>query len=114
MSKKLLKRGDTVMVIVGGSKDKRPIKGKTGKIVKFVNDRQRVVVEGLNLLTIHKKPTQTADGGIAKVEGSMDISNVLYFAEKIGRPVKLCTKMIGDKKVRGYKDPQSKEFVEIL
>lgn len=114
MSKKLLKAGDLVMVIAGGNKDKRAIKGKTAKISKFINDKQRVILEGLNLMTKHNNPTQQAEGGIVQKETSMDISNVMYFAEKIGRPVKLRSKIVGSKKVRGYKDPSSKEFVEIL
>ncbi|MBF9141676.1 MULTISPECIES: 50S ribosomal protein L24 [Hymenobacter] len=66
-----VKSGDTVKVIAGDEK------GKTG-VIKSVNRvTQRVVVEGLNLMTKHNKPSaKSPQGGITKIEGSIHVSNV--------------------------------------
>ncbi len=109
-----LKVGDTVMVIAGGSGKKRENKGKTGKILKFVGN-DRVVVEGINFIVKHQKqlgPTKPAQRLVK--EGAMHISNVMYYAQKISKPVRLSKKVLEDgKKVRGYLDPTTKEFVQI-
>jgi large subunit ribosomal protein L24 len=111
-----LRKGDTVMVIAGGNHKKRAIKGKTGKIVRFEGTNgDRVVVEGLNFITKFKKPTgPNSPGGRLVVEGGMHISNVLFYVEKLKKPVRLKHKILEDgKKVRGYIDPTSKSFVQI-
>lgn len=64
------KKNDQVIVISGSSK------GKIGKIVSFIGDR--VVVEGINFATIHKKPTNSAPGQIVKVEKPIHISNISH------------------------------------
>ena len=72
-----VKSGDTVVVIAG--KDK----GKTGKVLKVFPKESRVIVEGVNMLTKHKKaqgPTQP--GGIIKFEGPINSSKVMLFCEK--------------------------------
>jgi large subunit ribosomal protein L24 len=112
----LLKKGDLVMVIAGGHKTKRPNKGQTGKILKFTGSlRDRVVVEGVNLMTKHKRQTgPNTTAGIIKFEAPIHVSNVMYYAEAIKKPVKLKFRTLADgKKVRGYIDPQKKEFVQI-
>ena len=111
-----LKTGDPVMVMSGGNKNKRPNKGKVGKLLRFVGDnKQRVIVEGVNLLYRHLR--QSAPGkpsGKIQKEGSIHISNVMYYVEKLKRPVRLKSQTRQDgKKVRGYLDPQSKKFVEL-
>ncbi len=111
-----LKAGDTVMVIAGGNKSKRPNKGQTGKIKSFVGRSQdRVIVEGLNMITRHKRATAPGQpAGKIQQEGSIHISNVMYYAEKIKKPVRLKFSFLQDgRKVRGYTDPQSKEFVQV-
>jgi large subunit ribosomal protein L24 len=111
-----LKKGDLVMVIAGGNKDKRPIKGQVAKIKAIVGDRnERVVLEGLNLFTKHKKAQAPGqEGGKIQVERPMHISNVMYYVEKLKKPVRLVKSTLADgKKVRGYKDPSSKKFVQI-
>lgn len=111
-----LKKGDTVMVIAGGNKKKRANKGQIGKIVRFVGEnRDRVIVEGLNLITRHQR-AQGANkpGGKIQREGSIHVSNVMFYAEKLKRPVRLSHQILADgKKVRGYKDPKTKEFVQV-
>ena len=102
------------MVIAGGNKKKRPNKGKVGKILRFVGD-DRVVIEGLNLMTRHQR--QTAPGkphGKIQIEGSIHISNVMYYVEKLKRPVRIKRSTLeSGKRVRGYMDPKSKSFVQI-
>ncbi len=111
-----LKVGDMVMVIAGGNSDKRANVGKTGRIKSFGGfNRERVIVEGLNLFTKHKRQTTMQDkAGKIMIEAPIHISNVMYYAEKIAAPVKLKTKVLADgKKVRGYSSPKDKEFVQI-
>lgn len=111
-----LKVGDQVMVIAGGHEKKRPNKGKIGKILRFVGeDRDRVVVEGLNFGARHRKATKVGEqGGKVPFEMPIHVSNVMYYVEKAKKPVRLCSKTLADgTKVRGYKDPQTKEFVQI-
>lgn len=111
-----LKVGDLVMIIAGGNKTKKPIKGQVAKIKAFYGkNNDRVVLEGLNLVTKHQK--QTAPGaasGKIKREAAMHISNIMFYAEKIKKPVRLTVRILDDgKKVRGYIDGQNKEFVQI-
>jgi len=73
------KKGDQVIVIAGSNK------GKTGKITLINGDK--VLVEGVNLATIHKKPTSNTPGQIAKVEKPIHISNIAH--EENGKPVKI-------------------------
>lgn len=111
-----LKKGDTVMVIAGGNKQKRALKGQVAKIKAIVGDKgDRVILEGLNLYTRNKKATAPGEeGGKVQVEKSVHISNVMYYVEKLKRPVRLCKSTLADgKRVRGYKDPSSKKFVQL-
>lgn len=112
----LLKKGDKVMVIAGGNKKTRAIKGQTGKILNFVGtDRQKALVEGLNLITRHQRAKTVGEksGKVVK-EAPIHVSRLMYFADKINKPVRLCTSKLADgTKVRGYKDAQSKNFVQI-
>ena len=108
-----LKKGDTVMVISGGNKNKRPNKGKTGKIMEMRGER--VIVEGVNMITRPKRAAQPGQpSGKIESEGSIHISNVMYYAEKAKAPVRIKKQLLADgKKVRGYNDPKSGEFVQI-
>ena len=111
-----LKKGDLVMIITGGNEHKRPLQGKTGRIRMFVGkNRDRVVVEGLNVFTRHQKQTSPdKPAGKVEKEGAVHISNVMYYVEKLNRPVRLKHKRLEDgTKVRGYVDPESKEFVQV-
>lgn len=86
-----IKKGDTVIVIAG--KDK----GKTGRVLEVLKDRDRVVVEGLGRVTKHVKPGQTASGnragGIEVVEAAMHISNVQYFDAEAKRAKRLGSRL---------------------
>ena len=108
-----LKKGDLVMVIAGGNSKKRPIMGQVGKIRSF--EGERGIVEGVNMVTRHLRaqgPSKPA-GKIQK-EASIHVSNVMFYVEKLKKPVRIRHKKLADgKKVRGYLDPKSKEFVQI-
>ncbi len=111
-----LKKGDSVMVIAGGHSVKRINKGKIGKIIAFVGkNKDRVILEGLNYVTRHRKqlgPDKPA--GKFPREASIHISNVMFYAEKIKKAVRLKHSTLADgKKVRGFINPESKEFVQV-
>lgn len=104
-SKSLLRRGDPVMVIAGGHKRKRPIKGKVGKILKFADrERTRAIVEGLNMVTRHQRARGPGKpSGKIQKEAPIHISRLMYYAEKLKRPVRLRSSFLEDgTKVRGY------------
>ncbi|MCL4125266.1 UNVERIFIED_CONTAM: hypothetical protein GTU68_056326 [Idotea baltica] len=91
------------MVIAGGSDKKRDNKGKTGRILKFAGKKNdRAVVEGINFFTKHKRQTSPeSPAAKVQVEGSIHISNLLYYVEKIKKPVRLKYSFLDDgKKVR--------------
>ena len=103
------------MVTAGGNKKTKPIKGRTAKIVTFTGtNADRVILEGLNHVTKHQRATSMNDkGGKVQKEASIHISNVMFYAEKAKSAVRLCSSLVDGKKVRGYKDPKTKEFVQI-
>ncbi|RIL07991.1 MAG: 50S ribosomal protein L24 [Proteobacteria bacterium] len=109
-----LRKGDMVMVIAGGHKKKRPIKGKTGKIMRFVGTT-RAIVEGLNFVTRHKRASGPGQqSSKVQMEAPIDVSRLMFYAEKIQKPVRLKHKFLADgSKVRGYLDPKSREFVQL-
>ncbi len=94
MSQKLhVKTGDTVVVISG--KDK----GKQGKVKAAMPKEGRVVVEGVNMIKRHTKPSQAnPKGGIIEKEAPIDLSNVMLLHN--GKATRVGFKMDGDKKVR--------------
>jgi large subunit ribosomal protein L24 len=111
-----LRRGDPVMVIAGGNRVKRPLKGKVSKILAIGGQRgDRVMLDGLNLFTRHKRARQQGEvGEKVQVQRSVHISNVMYYVESISRPVRLVKGVSPEgKRVRGYKDPTSGQFVQI-
>lgn len=90
-----IKKGDTVKVIAGN----RKIKNKEGKVISVDSKNGKVLVEGLNMMTKHSKPTQAnPNGGIIQKETPMDISNVMLVHK--GQATRVGFKMDGDKKVR--------------
>ncbi len=88
-----IKKGDNVLVIAG--KDK----GKEGKVVSIDRKAHRIIVEGINMVTKHTKPSMAnQNGGIIQKEAPIDISNVMYVHE--GKPTRIGFKYENDKKVR--------------
>ena len=93
MSMEKIRKGDTVKVITGKSKDKE------GKVLAVDKKNGRVFVEGVNMITKHTKPSMAnQNGGIVHQEGPIDVSNVMYVHK--GKATRVGFKMDGDKKVR--------------
>ena len=93
MSMLKIKKGDTVKVIAGKDKDKE------GKVIAVNKKDNTVLVEGVNMLTKHTKPSAAnQNGGIIHQEGPIDASNVMYIHK--GTATRVGFKMDGDKKVR--------------
>ena len=88
-----IKKGDMVKVIAGKDTDKE------GKVVKVDHENGRVVVEGINMLTKHTKPSaQNQQGGIVNVEGAIDASNVMLLVD--GKATRVGFSVENGKKVR--------------
>ncbi|SHJ46343.1 50S ribosomal protein L24 [Hespellia stercorisuis] len=93
MSTMKIKKGDMVKVIAGKDKDKE------GKVIAVDKKANKVLVEGVNMLTKHTKPSMAnQNGGIIHQEGPIDASNVMYIHK--GQATRVGFKMDGDKKVR--------------
>jgi large subunit ribosomal protein L24 len=89
-----LKKEDMVKIIVG--KDK----GKTGRILKILRDKDRVVVEGANIVKkAQKRRNQQNRGGIVEIEAAIHSSNVQIVCKKCG-PARIGYKIDGNKKIR--------------
>lgn len=81
-----IKKGDTVVVISGEDKDVK----KPRKVLEVFPDKARVLVEGVNIITRHTKPSaRNTKGGLVKKEASVHISNVMLWDEKSGAPTKV-------------------------
>lgn len=95
MSKLHIKKGDTVYVNAGEEK------GKTGKVLRVIVEKQRAIVEGLNMVSKHTKPNaKYPQGGIVKVEASIHISNLNPIDPKTGKPTRVGRKLVNGKLVR--------------
>lgn len=94
MAKFKVKKGDTVVVLTG--KDK----GKTGEIKKVITQDMKVIVQGINIQTKHRKPSAAGAGGLDKIEAPIHVSNVALVDTKTKKPTRVGYKMVGDKKVR--------------
>ena len=88
-----IRKGDTVRVIAGKDKDKE------GKVMVVNHKNNTVIVEGVNMVKKHSKPSaQNQNGGIIEKESPINISNVMYVHK--GKATRLGFKIDGDKKVR--------------
>ena len=94
MAKFHIKTGDTVMVIAGTAK------GKSGRVIRMIPKQHRAVIEGLNLVTKHQKPSATSpQGGIVKMEAPIHLSNLMLI---IGDQTTRVGRRIEDGKVVRY------------
>ena len=89
-----IRKGDQVVVLTG--KDK----GRTGEVKKVIVDEMKVVVQGVNVQTKHRKPSNTSPGGLDKVEKPIHVSNVAIIDPKDKKPGRVGYKTVGDRKVR--------------
>ena len=93
MASMKIKKNDMVKIIAGKDKDKE------GKVIAVNRKNNTVVVEGINMVTKHTKPSMAnQQGGIVQQESPINISNVMYLHK--GQPTRVGFKMDGDKKVR--------------
>ncbi|HET8886514.1 MAG TPA: 50S ribosomal protein L24 [Salinimicrobium sp.] len=94
MTKLKIKSGDTVRVIAGNHK------GQEGKVTRILIEKNKAVVEGVNLVSKHQKPSASnPQGGIVKKEAPIHISNLSLLTKK-GETTRVGFRMEGDKKVR--------------
>ena len=98
------KVGDEVVVIAGSDK------GKTGKIVKTLRDENKVVVEGVNVVKKHEKPTAMSNGGIIEKEAPIAASNVMILDPKTKKRTRIghTTDTKTNKKIRIAKKSNEK------
>ncbi|HHT98703.1 MAG TPA: 50S ribosomal protein L24 [Acholeplasma sp.] len=100
-----IKAGDTVAVIAGRDRFVTDKKGnktrRTGRVLRVFKDEDRVLVEGVNLVKKHQRPTGANDkGGIIEKEAPIHVSNVALIDPKTGKPTRVYMKVIDGKKVR--------------
>ena len=84
MAKKMkIKKGDKVVVITGRDR------GKNGEVLQVLPKEDRVLVQGVNMVQRHTKPSQTAAGGIVEKEAPIHISNVAHIDPKTDKPTRV-------------------------
>ena len=89
-----LKKGDEVIVLAG--KDK----GKTGKIIKMVPKQMKAVVSEINKVKKNQKPDNNQPGGIIDKEMPIHISNLSFYDPELKKGIRICYKLIKNKKTR--------------
>ena len=95
MKKLHIKKGDTVYVNAGNDK------GKTGKVLEVIPSKDRAIVEGINIVSKHTKPSpKHPQGGIVKQEASVHISNLQVVDPKTGKATRVGRKVVDGKSVR--------------
>ena len=95
MKKLRIKKGDTVYVNAGNDK------GKTGKVLSVAPSEDRVIVEGINMVSKHTKPNpKQPQGGIVKQEAPIHISNLNLIDPKSNKPTRVGYKVEDGKKIR--------------
>lgn len=95
MIKLKIKSGDTVRVIAGDHK------GSEGKVLRVLREKNKAIVEGVNMVSKHTKPSaKNPQGGIVKKEAPIHISNIALLDPQSNVPTKVAYKVEGDKKVR--------------
>ena len=100
-----IKKGDTVKVIAGNSR------GKTGKVLLVDPTKYRAIVEGLNMVVKHKKPSAAnPNGGIEKQEGSIHLSNLMVVDPASGDAIRTGRKLDDKGKLHRY-SKKSGEFI---
>ena len=100
-----IRKNDTVQVISGNHK------GKSGKVLEVLIDKKRAIIEGVNMITKHKKPSAAnPEGGLEKTEAALHISNLMLVDPSTGEPTRTGRKRDADGKLKRY----SKKTGEII
>ncbi len=89
-----IKKGDQVIVTTGRDK------GKQGEVLKAMPKENKVIVQGVNMVKRHTRPSQTSAGGIISKEAAIDASNVALIDPETGKATRVAMKIIDGKKVR--------------
>ena len=109
VAKRHIKSGDTVKVIAGDDK------GKTGKVVKIITAKNRALVEGLNMVKRHTKPSASnPEGGIIPKEMPIDISNLAFIDPANGQVTKVGRKLNKDGKLERFSKKTGLFFKVVL
>lgn len=86
-----IKKNDNVMVISGNAK------GKSGKVLKVFRDDQRAIIEGVNIIKRHSRPSQrNPQGGIMQKEAPIHVSNIMIVCPKCGKPSRIGRASVAD------------------
>lgn len=105
MSKLHIKKGDTVYVNSGEDR------GKTGKVVKVLVEKQRAIVEGVNFVSKSQKPNaKNPQGGIIKKEAPIHISNLNVVDSKTGKPTRIGRKLNAEGRLVRYAKKSGEEI----
>ncbi len=106
MQKKLhIRKGDTVIVISG------EYKGQKGKVLEVLINKQRAIVEGVNMVSKHTKPNATSpEGGIIKKEAAINVSNLLNVDPSSGKPTRIGRKLNSKNKLVRYSKKSGEEI----
>jgi large subunit ribosomal protein L24 len=89
-----IKKGDRVKVIAGNDK------GEVGEVTEVFPDKNRAIVENLNMKKKHRKPTQDSPGGIVDIPASIHLSNLMLVDPKSGEATRIGRKLVDGKLVR--------------
>ena len=89
-----IKKGDKVVVLTGRSK------GKTGEVLQVLPSENRAIVQGVNVVKRHTRPSQMSEGGIVEKEAPIHISNIAHLDPKDDKPTRVGFKDVDGKKVR--------------
>ncbi len=106
MQKKLhIKKGDSVIVISGNAK------GSEGKVLEVVREKERAIVEGVNMVSKHTKPNaKSPQGGIIKQEAPIHISNLMLKDPKTGKPTRIGRRLDKSGKLVRYSKKSGEEI----
>ena len=101
-----IRKGDTVLVLAGDDKDKE------GKVLEVLADKKRAIVEGINMVTKHQKPSAgKPEGGIKKMEGTIHISNLMLIDPANGKPTRTGRKLNQNGKLQRF-SKKTGEFIK--
>jgi len=101
-----IRKGDMVKVIAGNER------GKSGKVMEVITEKSRAIVEGINMVTKHQKPSAgKPDGGIKKMEGTLHISNLMVVDPATGEPTRTGRKLNEKGKLQRY-SKKTGEFIK--
>ena len=101
-----IRKGDTVLVIAGDDK------GKKGKVLEILLEKNRAVVEGINIVTKHTKPSAgKPEGGLKKTEAALHVSNLQLVDPATDKPTRIGRKLNDKNKLQRY-SKKTGEFIK--